>query len=220
MQISNFDFQCDLSPVILWQYLDAEKLKSLISYQQDFMNVAVRDFIEELSEKILNISTANESGLELWGRLLNVERPVYEKDGQVVPFDDEQYRLVLRAQIYLLAFNGSAEALNHFFKILFPDLPVIIEDNLNMSVSINILKDKENIPEWQQVLLDYLLVPSSATGGGKKYAVSLPRPSGVQFVLSYNKDFSGTFGFEGQTYTTEQGTEQSMEGFDNGTFYQ
>lgn len=218
MQVSNFNFQCDLSPVLLWQYLEAENLKSLVDFQQVFMNTAVDDFIKEFDKSFLNISTASTNGLALWGRLLNVGRPVYEKDGNIVEFTDEQYRVVLRAQIYLLVFDGSAKALNHFLKILFPNLPIVIVDNYDMTVSINILKNEDEISEEEKVLLDYLFKPYSATGGLDTYSLSLPRPSGVKYIMNYNIDYSKTFGFYGQTYTTEQDEQERMPGFDNGTF--
>lgn len=215
MKVSNFNFQCDLSPVVLWQYLEATKFRGLVDYQQNFMDVAVRDFIKEFDKSFLNIATADTDGLALWGRLLNVGRPVYEKNGVVTEFTDEQYRIVLRAAIYLLAFDGSVKALNQFFKMLLPNLPILIVDNYDMTVSFNVLRDKEDVEEWEQVLLNYLF-----SSVGDKFSIALPRPSGVRYDLRYNIDYSNIFGFEGQTYKTEQNTEKSLQGFDNGTFYQ
>lgn len=221
MKTSNFDFQCDLSPVILWQYLDAEKLRGLVAMQQEFLDVAVRDFIDEFNKTFLNISTATGNGLALWGRLLNVGRPVVDNgDGTVTEFTDEQYRTVLRGQIYLLAFDGSVKALNRFFKILFPNLPIVIVDNLDMTVDFNVLRDADEIEPWERTLLNYLFTPTGATGGVRSYAISLPRPSGVKYNLNFNVDYSKIFGFEGQTYKTEQNTDESLQGFDNGTFFQ
>ena len=215
MKVSNFNFQCDLSPVVLWQYLEATKFRGLVDYQQKFMDVAVRDFIEEFDKSFLNIATADTDGLALWGRLLNVGRPVYEKGGVITEFTDEQYRVVLRAAIYLLAFDGSVKALNQFFKMLLPNLPILIVDNYDMTVSFNVLRDKADVEEWEQVLLNYLFSPVR-----DKFSIALPRPSGVRYDLRYNIDYSDIFGFEGQTYKTEQNTEKSLQGFDNGTFYQ
>lgn len=220
MQITNFDFQCDLSPVVLWQYLEATKLRGLIDFQQEFMNVAVRDYIREFDRGFLNIATANANGLALWGRILNVGRPVIETDGQVTEFTDEQYRLVLRSQIYLLAFDGSVKALNKFFKMLLPNVPIAIIDNYDMSVSFNVLKARDAIEPWEKVLLDYLFTPITTASGGRSYVLSLPRPSGVKYILNFDVDYSTIFGFEGQTYLTEQDEEKSLQGFDNGTFFQ
>lgn len=217
MQTANFDFQCDLSPVVFWQYLEATKFDALVKYQQEFMNTSVTDFVAEWGQSFLNIATAGTDGLALWGRLLNVGRPVYEKDGQTIEFTDDQYRVVLRAAIYLLVFDGSVKALNQFFKILLPNLPVLIIDNYDMSVTFNVLRDKDEVSEWEQTLLNYLFAPSCSTD---RYAIALPRPSGVKYNLTYNVDYEGLFGFEGQTYVDETGETKSLQGFDNGVFYQ
>lgn len=228
MKVSNFNFQCDLSPVIIWEYLAAPKLKGLINYQQEFMDTAITDFFAEIDEGFLNISTASTDGLALWGRLLNIGRPVYEQDGQMIEFSDEQYRIVLRAAIYLLAFDGSVKALNQFFKMLLPTLPMMITDNLNMTVSFNVLKEEDELEEWEKVLLNYLFTLNPTAQG-----ISLPRPSGVKYILNYEVDYTKTFGFEGMTAMNKEGVEEQLPGFGSydssqydpetspgGTFYQ
>ena len=221
MRVSNFNFQTDLSPIILWQYLEAEKLKSLVDFQQTFMNTAVRDFVRELETDFFNIATANTNGLALWGRLLNVGRPVIKNsDNTVTEFTDEQYRVVLRAKIYLLAFDGSAKALNQFFKMILPNLPIVITDNLDMTVSFNVLKEREELEPWERTLMDYFFTPFTDPEGNQSYSISLPRPSGVQYKLNYTIDYSETFGFEGQTFRNNNNEQEQLPGFDNGTFFQ
>lgn len=290
MKISNFDFYCDLNPVILWQYLDAEKLKALVANQQQFMDDNVGDFYTDFNRDVLNIETANTFGLEVWGALLQVPRPsapstimknyyayynsnvgyayldkpledivagvdlpyVYDSqtqsmnvrgsitevtisgsvrrfgwqysesnwynmsrssnpandkqlpaEGPLVPFTDDQYRLLLRARIYLLTFDGSARALNEFFHILFPDLVVTITDNGDMTATISVLNevDPEIAILFQSPYVD----------------IFLPRPSGVAYNMSTGEtDYTKVFGFEGMV--DEDGN--SVAGFDNGTFYQ
>ena len=194
MKTANYNFSTDLSKVILWQYDDAEKLKTLVNGEQAFMDEAVTKFWEDFNQNIFNLSTCNTFGLELWGKLLNVARPTYIDDGVVYEYSDEQYRLVLQARVYVLTFDGSAKALNQFFKMLFPDYPVTIVDNLDMTVDISFSVEPPS--ELKIVLSD---------------SNFLPRPSGVQYNLNWSIDYTKVFGFEGQTPT---------EGFDNGTFIQ
>lgn len=203
MKIANFDFHCDLKPVILWQYLDAEKLKSIVGNQQDFMDENVEDFFTDFNKDVLNIETANSFGLGVWGALLQVPRPVYSSGGQTIEFTDDQYRLLLRARIYLLTFDGSARALNEFFSILFPDFTVVIKDNGDMTVDINILNE---------------LSPDMAILFHSPYVeIFLPRPSGVEYnIINSGVDYTKVFGFEGMV---DQGG-RSVAGFNNGTFYQ
>lgn len=194
-KIATLDFRCDLDAVKLWQYTDAIKLLTIINNQQKFADTNIPDFWRDFDNNVFNLTTANTFGLALWGRLLNSPRPTYtDKDGNVIEFTDEQYRLVLRAKIYLLTFNGSAQSLNHFFKTILPDVIVEIVDNYDMTVNINVIS--EITPEIR-VVLDYPGFP--------------PKPAGVQYKFNYGVDYSKTFGFEGMT---------EIVGFDQGTFLQ
>lgn len=198
--IANFNFNCDLSPVIWWKYQEAPLFKQLILNQQSFLKEAVGDFAQFLKTDILNIQTASKEGLAIWGRLLGVGRPIYtNSEGNQITFTDDQYRLLLRARTYLLTFDGSARALNEFFKILFPDIVVQIIDNYNMTATIHFIGE---LTDEQKVLFQYPFINTF-----------LPRPSGVQYNIgdTGTADLSQTFGFEGM---------DGVNGFDNGTFYE
>lgn len=194
MKTANYNYQQDLSKIILWQYDDAEKFKSLVENEQQFMDEAVTKFWQDFNKNIFNLATCNTFGLELWGKLLGVARPTYLEQGVAYEYNDEQYRLVLQARIYLLTFDGSVCALNKFFKMLFPEYPVIITDNYDMTVTIGFVQEPED--DIKTILRD---------------SSFLPRPSGVEYIMNWQTDYTTVFGFEGQTPT---------EGFDNGTFYQ
>lgn len=198
MKVANFNFSYDLSPVILWQYQETTNLKGLVQYQQTFLDTAITEFVGTWNKNFLNLQTATTDGLAVWGQLLGVPRPLYQNaEGETVVLTDDAYRLLLQARVYLLTFDGSAKALNNFFKILFPKSQVVIQDNYNMTVSIQFL---DGIPEGYEILFRAPFVDTF-----------LPRPSGVQYLIgSGTTDWEHTFGFEGQ----------ETAGFDNGTFYQ
>lgn len=203
MKVANYNFSTDLSKVILWQYTDAEKFNAIVNNEQQFMDENVTKFWEDFNANIFNLSTCNTFGLELWGKLLGVARPTYLDNGVQVEYDDEQYRLVLRARIYLLTFDGSARALNEFFKMLFPDYQISITDNLDMTVDINFIN--EPTAELKTVLSDSLF---------------LPRPSGVKYNVNWNVDYEKTFGFEGMTHK-ENGVDKEPPSFtdaDSGSY--
>lgn len=203
MKVANYNFKCDLSPVKLWQYDEAEKLKGLVDNMQTFMDENVQGFYENLRDNVFNLENANSFGLSIWGALLGVLRPTYTDGGVEVEFSDEQYRLLLRARIYLLTFDGSARALNEFFHIVFPDLIVSVKDNGDMTADISVLNE---IDPAIEILFHQPYV-----------SIFLPRPSGVQYNISTAPtDYTKVFGFEGQT--DENG--DSVAGFDNGTFFQ
>lgn len=197
-KVANFNFVYDMSPIILWQYQEAVNLKGMVQYQQDFINTAITEFVGKWNKDFLNLQTASTDGLAVWGQLLGVARPTYvNDDGQTVSFTDEQYRLLLQGRIYLLTFDGSARALNQFFKTLFPDVQVVIQDNYDMTVTISFLN---GVPPEMKILFESPFVETF-----------LPRPSGVEYKIQLElTDWSKTFGFEGQ----------ETAGFDNGTFYQ
>lgn len=193
MKVANYNYSTDLSKVILWQYDDAEKLKAIVANEQAFMDEAVTGFWQHFNRNVFNLSTCNTFGLDVWGKLLGVARPTYISHGQSYEYNDEQYRLVLQARIYVLTFDGSAYALNHFFKMLLPDYQVVIEDNLDMTVDISFANEPGD--DIKQVL------------SGDDF---LPRPSGVQYNLNWSMDYTKVFGFEGMTANGEQ-----LPGFGN-----
>ena len=139
-EVLNYGFHCDLSKVVLWQYDEAEKIKTIVKNQQNFMDTNIEGFFEYLKQNVFNLANADSIGLSIWGALLGVPRPTYVDGGETKTFTDEQYKLLLRARIYLLTFDGSARAVNEFFYMLFPELTVTVRDNLDMTVDIQILQ--------------------------------------------------------------------------------
>lgn len=194
MKIANTSFYNDLAPVVLWQYTDALKLKAMVRNEQSFMDNAVTQFWTDFNKDVLNLATCNAFGLSLWGRLLRVQRPTYLDGGVAKVFTDEQYRLLLKARVFLLTFDGSTKSLNQFFKTLFPDVVVEVVDNLDMTVNINFLN--EITPDIEVVLRMHEIDPIT----GELVYTFLPRPAGVQYVINTEVDYSKVFGFEGMTH--------------------
>ena len=77
--VTNYDFDYDMSPVVLWQYNDAERLKAIIANEQAFLDENVSSFYKDFNRDVLNITTANTFGLNVWGILLGVPRPSYRE---------------------------------------------------------------------------------------------------------------------------------------------
>lgn len=180
MKVANYNYQQDLSKVILWQYDNTTNFKGLVDKEQEFMDENVTQFWQNFNRNIFNLATCNTFGLELWGKLLNVARPTYIDHGVEYEYNNDQYRLVLQSRIYVLTFDGSAKALNTFFSMLLPEYPVIITDNYDMTVDISFYEEPP--AELKIVLSDEDF---------------LPRPSGVQYNMNWSTDYSKVFGFEG-----------------------
>lgn len=192
-KITNYNFDYDMSQVILWQYGDATRLKTIVANEQQFMDESVSGFYKDFNADVLDITTANTFGLSIWGQLLGVPRPA--------GFTDDQYRMLLRARIYVLTFDGSAKALNEFFHILFPSAVVDIKDNGDMTATITFISGLD--PEYS-ILFQNPYVETF-----------LPRPSGVEYITNLAPiDYSKILTFEGQTYNNGE----TGGNFDNGVF--
>lgn len=181
--------------VILWQYDNAPNFNALIAVKQNFYDDAVSDFWERWIDDVLNIQTANEFGLTLWGFLLNLERPLYTNaDGELVPIPTESYRLLLNAKLYKSSHAPTFSNVNTFIRQIFfnrPDNKSYVQDNLNMSITY---------------ILDFF--PTAEEEIVLKLNDFLPHPSGVKIASITPIPPQETFGFEGS----------GLQPFNNGVF--
>ena len=181
--------------VILWQYDNAPNFNALIAMKQNFYDNAVSDFWENWIVDVLNIQTANEFGLTLWGFLLNLERPLYTNAaGELVPIPTESYRLLLNAKLYKNYHAPTFSNVNTFIRQIFfnhPDNKSYVQDNLNMSITY---------------ILDFF--PTAEEEIVLQLNDFLPRPSGVKIQSITPIPPQETFGFDGS----------GLQPFNNGVF--
>lgn len=175
-KIANLNFKYDYSPLVLWQYSDATRLKQIIEYEQKFLDIAVTQFRDEFDNDIFNIDTCDSNGLELWGKLLQVERPYISG----AYFNDEQYRLLLKSKLYLITWNGSSYGLINLIHNLFPDMLFSLEDcPVTEKRSDYIMENPQNI----QLLLSNGILTLKA--GSKLY---MPNGAGVFDEITITED--------------------------------
>lgn len=179
MEVMNLQNAVNLLDCILWQYNKAERLQAIIQACQDEFNGNVRDFWNNFYTNIFNIDTANTFGLTVWGILLGVERPTYIDGGVTYPYSDNMYRLFLKSRIMMFQMDGSVYQINKYIQYLFPDKPIYVIDNLDMTMSLNFYYTP-SAEEWQ-----VLNNPDF-----------LPRPSGVMLEVKAI-DPANIFGFNG-----------------------
>ena len=219
-KIADFNYQYDYSPVLLWQYSNAPNIKKIVDNEQNFVDVAITQFKNEFNEHIFNLNTCDANGLDLWGRILGVQRPVVEG----VLASDEQYRLLLQSRFVLLVWDGSSYSLTKIIKNIFPDAIFRVVDNLDMSANIEFAG---GITQEQDTILRMGYVDETT---GEYVYTFLPRPAGVIYNISLVGDWSRTLGFEGMTETTNMGGaydcepgdhtgETGTENPDGGVFY-
>ena len=162
---------------------------------QDFYDESTGDLWSNWINNVLNIQTANEYGLTLWGLLLNLERPIYvDSSNNTVPIPTEAYRLLLNAKIYKNSHKPSFPNCNSFIRNIFFDHPnnnSYVIDNQDMTI---------------RYVLDFY--PTEAEQIVLNLKDFLPRPSGVGIVSILPIPPSKTFGFNGS----------GLQTFNNGVF--
>ncbi|MBQ2395658.1 MAG: DUF2612 domain-containing protein, partial [Bacteroidales bacterium] len=167
------------------------------------VNMAITQFKNEFDRDIFNLDTCDANGLDLWGRLLGVQRPVLPTGIA----NDEQYRLLLKSRISVLIWDGSSFGLTKIIKNLFPDAVFRV---------IDCPYDENNEMQYMTVKIEFangltseqiaILSMGYFDEGSQEYVYTfLPRPAGVLYDLQFSTDWTRTLGFEGMTETTNMG---------------
>lgn len=134
-----FNFDTNLLSSIIWQYDNAPNLQSLITQKNDWYNANVEQFWQDIITNFLNINTANDWGLGLWGNILQVSRTI-NVNGQLTTLSTEMYRRLILGKLSLIKSNGSVPEINAYLNFIFQDkktstsLGAIVRDNQDMSV--------------------------------------------------------------------------------------
>ncbi len=134
-----FNFNTNLLSSIIWQYDNAQNLQSLITQKNDWYNANVEQFWQDIITNFLNINTANDWGLGLWGNILQVSRTI-NVNGQLTTLSKEMYRRLILGKLSLIKSNGSVPEINAYLNFIFQDkktstsLGAIVRDNQDMSV--------------------------------------------------------------------------------------
>lgn len=153
------DLNVDLTRAILWQYENAEKLKALVLDEQRWTNENVSDFWARWYRDVFNLETANEFGMSVWARILDVPlsfaapssrgKAAFGFGANHLNFGNgnfardretelgltlDQSRLVLRMRYYQLTTRPTVTRINEVLKRLFGDQgDVFVFDPLDMS---------------------------------------------------------------------------------------
>lgn len=194
------NFDSNLFDVLLWQYNDAVKLQKIISDMQDFYNVNVKEHFENWFKNFLNVDTADEFGLDLWARILNInfaQEPTQRKVEGVFAFglrrnfyqsnfglnsigekrlSIEQKRLIIKLTYLKRYVKPTIPQIKRFLRAVI-DENVSLSDNLDMTAGL--ISFSKDIPQdLKDVIIKYDL---------------LPRAVGTEFI---SRVYTGTqFGF-------------------------
>lgn len=79
MKIFTPKWLINLEKTILWQYDKATRLQKLITEKQKWYKQNVSDFIINFFNNVFNLKTANDFGLNIWGKILSFPRQILPK---------------------------------------------------------------------------------------------------------------------------------------------
>lgn len=194
--IQSFSFHTDLLKAILWQYEEAENLKQLANYKSAFFEKSTTQFWSRWYRDVFNIDTANDFGLAIWARILDVSlgidippsdvtkigfgfgkkrgnfnRNFKRNSDYTLALTRDQKRLIIRMRYFTLTQNPTVPNINAFLKRFFweEDSKVFILDPLDMTYIYYVFNFTPS--ESLRVLLEHNDLMPRPSGVGIKYRI-------------------------------------------------
>ena len=211
-----FDSSVDLLRALLWRDSGADKLQAYIQKKTELANARMDQFWSDWVHDVLNIDTANDFGLAVWARVLDVKLQVVIGADQVttVPFGfgphgfnlnrgnfsaqvgstitltTEQRRIVIKLRLYQLTGRASVFEVNEYLAQVFGADSVYAIDELDMTFIAYIFR-REPSQQIRFILNNFDILPRPAAVGSRW--VVEPRPSFRfgPYSLNFNR---GNFG--------------------------
>lgn len=195
--IQDFDAAVELTRALLWQHDNAQALRTLIEKKQDWYNTNQRDFWEHWYRDVFDVDTANDFGLAVWGRILDVSLGlqvdatvgiphfgfgVYHQNFNNGPFaratsgeqalSTDQKRLIIRLRYYQLISRGTVTDINEAMARIFGDLgQVYVRDPLDMSKITYVFKFTPS--SRVRLILDRMNLLVRPSGIGQDYTIEV-----------------------------------------------
>lgn len=182
------EFNVNLMRTVLWQYENAPKLKSLVQAEQDWANENVTEFWKNWFRDVFNLKTANEFGLNVWSRILDVPLTINRPRrvggvfgfgsnhknlgngnfgrarSQDIEVSTEQARKILLLRWFQLTSRPTVANINEALEIVFGEGIAYVQDNLDMSYQLFMFTER---PDYQTIdmLKNTDLLPRPSTVG-------------------------------------------------------
>lgn len=168
----------DFEKHILWQYNNAPALNSLMQSKQAWYDTNHNNFWNDYIKNVLNISTANDYGLSIWGSILQIPR-TFLVNGNEETVDIEEYRTLIQARMLLLRTRATLPEINEFLKFVYGKYgKAFVVDNNDMTISYMFSFQLTNL---QIAILQTIPL--------------LPKPAGVKISIFSSNGV--VFGFNG-----------------------
>lgn len=176
--IFEYDPSVDFTKHIFWQYNNAPNLNSLVNSKQTWYQTNQTQYWQDWVNNVLNITTANDYGLSIWGILLGIPR-TYLVDGENMSLSTEQYKTVILARLKMLKMRGTIPEINSLLQFIFGKYgKAYVIDNYDMSITYRF---NFSLTPLQIAVLQNVSI--------------LPKPAGVEInVVALGND---VFGFNG-----------------------
>lgn len=211
MNIQEFDFHSDLLKAILWQYENADKLKALAHLKAAYFNQSTVSFWQNWYRDVFNIDTANDFGLSVWSRILDVplgiDIPPSDKNKIGFGFGKkktnfkanfrrnadytlsltlDQKRMLVRMRYFNLTQSPTVTNINEFLKRFFwrEDSKVFVLDPFDMTYMYYVFNF--NPDERLRLLLENFDLMPRPSGVGVKYRIVTKKVFGYG---QYRKNF-------------------------------
>ena len=120
----------ELDRVILWQY-DNSNLVGFVQLLADFLGQSTKQFWEDWQSDVVNVDTANDFGLAVWGKVLGIERPVISTG----TISTELFRKIVKARFELMNSSAAISDYIKYVDAIFGEGMVTVTDGNDMSIS-------------------------------------------------------------------------------------
>lgn len=118
------DIRAELLPYLQSQYAASPTIiKLLEAFRED---ISPEADIKTFYRNVMDIETAVGEGLDVWGRIVALEREVVLDDGTRVTLGDDDYRRLLMYKCLANITDASGATLNKMMKLLYPQAPPAI----------------------------------------------------------------------------------------------
>lgn len=99
-----------------------------------------QDVLQEVIEAF-HVDTAVGKQLDIVGQILGRSRRInfQPSDGSSPVLNDDDYRLILKAKIIQNQWRGTKPEIYEFWTLHFPDIPIIVVDNGDMTIDVHII---------------------------------------------------------------------------------
>jgi hypothetical protein len=216
--VQEFDSSVNLLAALLWEHESADKLVHLLQLKQDWYTENQAEFWNAWVRDVFNVDTANQFGLAVWGRILDIAMQVTSapdvgkfafgfgafnanfengnfgnKADNTIGLTIEQQRMIIRMRYFKLTSRGTVPETNRFLKRIFTDAGygrVFVVDSYDMTFATYFFEQAPN-SQIQFILDNYDLLPRPA-GVGVRYVVQV-RPS-FGFGANHLNFENGNFG--------------------------